>query len=242
MAFRLTCMIPLAAMVMSSTAALAQQQPAPQPDRQPVPAQLDTTRLNRLVAQPQRPSPQPDAPVAMAINWGQVAEDLQRQGRTFQQPSSLALVSQRALPFARPTNPEAADVVNTNLPVLITTVEALQIDETSRVLLFPRPDFYTLSILAPELTIEVVGTRLAHAREQDALSIRRLNATGSDGYRISPTEFGRELNFNRYGAAYSITVECDHPDADPRCTDSAYIRQLANSLVISAGTPTTGGQ
>lgn len=243
MASRLTLMAPVAAMLLASAASSAQQPPTvPQPAGQPLPSRLDTARLSQLVAQPARQEPRPDAPVAMAINWGQVAEDIQQQARTFQRPSSLALVNQTALPFVRPGNPEAAAISTTNLPVLIPGTAALGLDGNARVLLFPRPDFYTLSISGPGLTIEVFGTRLAHARAPDPLSTRRLNATDGDGYRVSATEYGRELSFNRYGAAYSITVECDRPEADPRCGNDAYVRNLADSLIIAAGTPDTGGQ
>ena len=248
---------PLAAMLLVSTASPAQQQTGT-PTRQPVPtqldpAQIDPARINpaRINAaelgqlttnlQPQR-IPQPDAPVAMAINWGQAAEDIQLQARQYQRTSTVAAVGQGNLPFARPTNPEAAGVSDTGLPVLIPGTDALGLDSNARVLLFPRENFYNLSITAPGLLIEVFGTRLAHARAPDPLSTRRLSAGDGNGYRIGATEYGRELSFNRYGAAYSITVECDRPETDARCRNDAYVRGLADSLIIAAGNPASGGQ
>lgn len=238
---------PLAAMLLVSTASPAQQQTGA-PTRQPVPTQIDPAQINparfeQLTTnlQPQQ-IPQPDAPVAMAIDWGQAAEDVQLQARQFQRASTVAAVAQTALPFARPTNPEAAGVANTGLPVLIPGTAALGLDGNARVLLFPREHFYNLSITAPGLLIEVFGTRLAHARAPDPLSTRRLNAGDANGYRISATEFGRELSFNRYGAAYSISVECDRPETDARCRDNTYVRSLADSLIIAAGNPASGGQ
>ncbi|OLF73882.1 hypothetical protein AWH62_06910 [Maricaulis sp. W15] len=251
MTYRSTLWAPLAIILLASPASPAQQQPAT-PARQPAPtqidpsrldtSQLDTSQLTRLTTQPPTREPRPDAPVAMPISWGQAAEDIQLQARQFQRTDTVAAVAQGNLPFARPTNPEAAGVANTGLPVLIPGTAALGLDGNARVLLFPRENFYNLSITAPGLVIEVFGTRLAHARAPDPLSTRRLNAGDSDGYRISQTEYGRELSFNRYGAAYSITVECDSPDSDPRCRTDAYVRNLANSLIIAAGNPASGGQ
>ena len=241
MASRLTLLAPFAAALLASAASPAQQQTMTAQPGQP-PATPDTTRLAQLTTlQPNR-EPRPDAPVAMAINWGQAGEDIQRQAREYQRTSTLTAAVQGNLPFARPTNPEAAAVTATTLPVLIPGTAALGLDGNARVLLFPRPDFYTLSITAPGLVIEVFGTRLAHARTPDPLSTRRLNATDGDGYRVGQTEYGRELSFNRYGAAYSITVECDQPETDTHCRNDAYIRQLANSLIIAAGTPDAGDQ
>ncbi|WP_291845002.1 hypothetical protein [Maricaulis sp.] len=241
MTYRSTLWAPLAAMLLVSTATSAQQQPATQ-TRQPVPSRLDTSQLTRLTTQQPVRDPRPDAPVAMSINWGQVSEDIQLQAREFQRASTVAAIAQSDLPFARPTNPEAAGVADTGLPVLIPGTAALGLDGNARILLFPRENFYNLSITAPGLVIEVFGTRLAHARAPDPLSTRRLNASDSDGYRISQTEYGRELSFNRYGAAYSITVECDGPNSDPRCRTDAYVRGLADSLIIAAGNPASGGQ
>jgi len=64
-----------------------------------------------------------------------------------------------------------------------------------------------------------------------------LRATGPDALRVSATEFGQVASFNRYGAAYSVTLECDDPQTDPRCADDVLVRRLARSLVIAAGSP-----
>lgn len=243
MTSRLTFMAPFAAMLLVTAASPAQQQSAgTPPSGQTVPSRLDPAELRRVALQQPNREPRPDAPVAMTISWGAAGEDVQRQAREYQRTSTFTAAGQGNLPFARPSNPEAAGVVATRLPVLIPGTAALGVDGDARVLLFPQENFYTLSVTAPGLVIEVFGTRLAHARAPDPLSTRRLNATNGDGYRINETEYGRELSFSRYGAAYSITVECDRPTGDPRCASDAYIRNLANSLIIAAGTPGAGDQ
>lgn len=124
--------------------------------------------------------------------------------------------------------------------MLIPASGALGLEEP-RVLLFPFADFYNLSITGPDIVIEVFGTRLAHAVAPDPATARRLRAGGPGGFRITRTRYGQEVTFNRYGAAYSLTIECDAPESDPRCTGEAYARQLADSLLIAAGRPDEGG-
>ncbi|MBR9826469.1 MAG: hypothetical protein GYB36_11805 [Alphaproteobacteria bacterium] len=181
----------------------------------------------------------PDSPRIMPINWGQAREDVQRQSRLtsseFTTTAALRLVQR----FPRPDNQEAAGITETRLPVLMPTIEALGLGETPLTRLFPRENFYTLSIRGPRILIEVFGTRLAHAEPPDAASERRLRARASN-FDISQTRYGIEVNFNRYGAAYSITIECDNPRTDPRCSETNYARRLAETLVIAAGSPGEG--
>ena len=56
------------------------------------------------------------------------------------------------------------------------------------------------------------------------------------------TEYGQELTFNRYGAAYSVTIECDDPRYDPRCNNDIYARQVANGMIVAAGSPDGQGE
>jgi len=53
----------------------------------------------------------------------------------------------------------------------------------------------------------------------------------ADGVVIEHTEFGLDASFNRFGAAYSISLECADP-ADPRCTNDGYIRSLISRLMV----------
>jgi hypothetical protein len=43
--------------------------------------------------------------------------------------------------------------------------------------------------------------------------------------------------FNRHGANYTISVECDKPERDERCTDEKLIRELYQSLTMVGGRP-----
>ena len=182
--------------------------------------------------------PRPDRPRVMPIDWGQVREDLQRQNAQFS--DNFTTAARLPQTFPRPSNNEAAQVARTRLPVLLPPNATLQLANTPRVFLFPQEDFYTASINAPGILIEVFGTRLAHTEAPDPVTLRRLRAQDPDGYRISRTEYGVEVNFNRYGAAYSITIECEFPLSDDRCSELEYGRDLVENIGIVAGSPEEG--
>ena len=165
-------------------------------------------------SQPATRPASPQAPRTIAVNWDQARADARRQGVANNQAAAAVRVAPE---MPRPSNSEAS------------------------VLLFPRTDFYTLSITGDGLVIEVFGTRLAHAVAPDAVTARQLRATGPDELRVSATEYGQVADFNRYGAAYSVTLECDNPQSDPRCADDVLVRRLARSLIIAAGSPGEGG-
>ncbi|MEA1942748.1 MAG: hypothetical protein U9P68_10925 [Pseudomonadota bacterium] len=221
-----------AGLVLASLALGAQSRPATQP------ATLQTTDLPRAVLQ-QAPSPAtPDDPRVMPINWVEARQD----ARTQTQFDTRAVAARRAPRFPQPGNEGAEAVTDTRLPVLIPSSNALGLGADPQTLLFPRENFYTLSITGADILVEVFGTRLAHATAPDDAAGRRLRAGDGDGYRVTATRYGQELSFNRYGAAYSITVECTRPEEDARCTAGDYVRRLADSLLIAAGRPDEGGE
>lgn len=43
--------------------------------------------------------------------------------------------------------------------------------------------------------------------------------------------------YQRHGANYSISVECDKAEADERCGDDAFVRKLYHSLKLVGGRP-----
>ncbi|WP_440957871.1 hypothetical protein ACFELO_11325 [Oceanicaulis sp. LC35] len=189
-------------------------------------ASAQPTRLGAI----QQTQPQPDAPVAVEVDWQAVRRDvLQRQRASF--------TAVRAVPRpVVPGNVTAEEGVATEVPILTPTQDALGFEALANARLFPRGDFYTLVIEAEGMLIEVFGTRLAHAVPPDPLSARHLRGTGEEGYRSTPTAYGREITFHRYNAAYSITLECDAPETDTRCSAPAYGDGLYASLQLMPGT------
>lgn len=225
----------------AQTAETTQQQAQPATLQQVQTQELQTVNptLNQaILRQPLSERARPDRPRLMPVNWAQVQGDLRQQNALV--TGELTTATRLVQRFPRPTNDDALRVTETRLPVLMPTLEALDLGGTPRVLLFPRENFYTLSVRGPRILIEVFGTRLAHTEAPDPASLRRLRARGPSGLDITRTEYGVEVNFSRYGAAYSVTVECDNPLSDPRCTGPDYARRIAETMVIAAGTPNEG--
>ena len=177
------------------------------------------------------------SPVTAPIDWAVMRRDDRSQGA----PGTAAAAAGVAPSFPQPANLGAQAVLRTRLPVLIPTERALGLGGERDAMLFPEENFYTLSISAPDILVEVFSTRLTHASAPEADTQRQLQAVDGDGYSFAQTEFGLELSFNRYGAAYSVSVECAEPDTDTRCIGQDYVRQVAASLLIAAGRPARGG-
>lgn len=58
--------------------------------------------------------------------------------------------------------------------------------------------------------------------------------------KTKPVEFSKSeemmvAEYQRHGANYTISVECDKPTTDKRCTQEGFIRGLYNSLVMVGG-------
>ena len=192
-------------------------------------AQAQTAQPARL-AQPQN-IPRPDQPVAAEVDWDAVRADVARS------QSAGRLTAARPVIFpVLPRNLEAGQSIETEVPILTPSTASLGFERQAEVLLFARGDFYTLVIQGEGVIIEVFGTRLAHAPVEDARTARFLRGSGPEGYRTTRTRSGRELSFNRYNAAYSITLECDAPEQDVRCVEPEYGERLMQSLQVMPGT------
>ncbi|WP_417491175.1 hypothetical protein [Maricaulis sp.] len=226
---------PMALALLASSGTQAQTSAPPRDTTlQPV-AQLSQPALQR---QPAAEPASPESPRTVAIDWDQARADARRQANI---NAEIVAAARLAPELPRPSNRDAGQVANTRLPVLVPNMASLNATQPPTVLLFPRPDFYTLSITGDGLLIEVFGTRLAHAVAPDAITARQLRATDPDALRVSATEYGQVADFNRYGAAYTVTLECDNPQGDPRCADDVLVRHITRSLVIAAGSPGEGG-
>jgi hypothetical protein len=213
----------------SNSSALAQVQPS----RVQRESYLNTAALT-LVQPAQVLSARPDRPRRVDINWTQVTLDFRQQSS---QQNRLLVTANFAQTLPRPVNAAAARVTETRLPVLLPNLAALDLPDGSVSRLFPQADFYTFTLTSDGILIEVFGTRLAHAEAPDPQTARRLQLSDGEGFRVTATEYGRELEFTRYGAAYAVTIECDDPEGDPRCSSEDYARRVARSLLIAAGSP-----
>lgn len=166
-------------------------------------------------------------PHAVAVDWDAARIDAEVQAADPANPVAL-----------RPVNARAADLDQVTLPVLLPARDVVALNgATTR--LFTRANFYTASVIGNGVLIEVFGTRQHHALPPDPATERRIaEARDADGYLLTQGEGSWEAAFNRYGAAYSVTVECADPLAAP-CANGDYARALAAALLIVGGQPET---
>ena len=52
---------------------------------------------------------------------------------------------------------------------------------------------------------------------------------------IERTEYGVDVSFMRFGAAYNMSIACDEPDTDPRCSEAGVAAQIAQLEAIGGG-------
>lgn len=122
--------------------------------------------------------------------------------------------------------------------------------------LYPGDRQYTLTLRRPGQIIEIFGSTLAFTPPEgavipapaplDPLTARRRRAGGPlanalaegterglENIRSERTEYGWDVSFGRFGAAYSVTFVCDDP-ATLECSEAAAV-QFASGLELIGG-------
>lgn len=153
-------------------------------------------------------APPAAAPPAVAIDWESARNDA-RSG-----PNAPARA--RVDGFAASNRDKIARV---SIPVLLPGEPDLMQDLE----IFPSGAFYSASASSRGMGLLITGSGRALA-----------TAAGHQpkpGVNVERSESGMEANFGRYGAAYSVGVDCRRPE-DVRCTDPAYLRGLVARLVV----------
>lgn len=163
------------------------------------------------------------APAALAQPYAEIDWAAARAGQA--QAAGAVLV--------QPANPAAANLGVVRLPVLLPEAAAMRMGGAERAMIFPRENAWALNITGDGVTVEITGTRVAAPRPGPAAAAR---LRAAQDYQTVATETGWEVNFSRYGAAYSVTVECLRP-RDARCTDGDYALGVARSLRVAGGAP-----
>ena len=101
--------------------------------------------------------------------------------------------------------------------------------------LFPNGEFYTVSSTSRGMSFVLNGSgrafplppAIARAMPKASLASR----IPADGIVVEQTEGGVDASFVRFGAAYSISLECAKPRLDDRCKDDAYLRGVISRLM-----------
>jgi len=78
--------------------------------------------------------------------------------------------------------------------------------------------------------LSILGSATALSAPESPLAKRQ----SAQGYVFEKSEDGADLSFSRYGATYTLRLSCHNP-ASARCTDPAFLTQVANDLVVVGG-------
>lgn len=230
-----------------------------QPQREPV-RQLNTDALREALAQRaqggqqtqgtdvQAQEPERDAqgrPVA-PIDWNTAATDMRRDIARMNQDTPSTFVPTQPPPRVPPfRNTPPAELARPRLPVLLpleTEPTATRGDEegggVEGMMFFASDYFYSASFHRRGIMYQITGSRVIHAVENSAaIAGQYMAMTDAQGQLVTRTEYGQELSFNRYGAAYTLLIACSNPDENTECRDENTIRAFAGRLVVAGGSP-----
>ena len=93
------------------------------------------------------------------------------------------------------------------------------------------PDWYAASMKQEGFSVVISGST-RHVTVPGAKAAD-LPEYGKQDLRVNRAEGIAELAFKAYGVIYTISVECEDPEADPHCKEDAYILELADKLLRS---------
>ena len=126
----------------------------------------------------------------------------------------------------------AAAINSVQIPVLLPGDP----DLAANLRIFPNGPFYTVSSKSAGMSFVLMGSgRAFPVAPGTAKGLPGGGLAGripADGIVIDGSEAGISASFNRFGASYSISLECASPLADPRCTSPAYIRGVIGRLMV----------
>lgn len=125
------------------------------------------------------------------------------------------------------------NIENTKLPVYIPSSYAY--DENMSVI--GTENFYTITFPLDKAKVMITGDKTY--QESVPASNPEFKAMMK---ATPPVEFIRAeglmmAEFNRHGVNYVMTIECDKPDSDERCTQTSLISNLYTRLIMVGGRP-----
>ncbi len=167
------------------------------------------------------PPPAPGSSRPLAIDWGTA-------GRLRQSP-----VNERGRGVnAKFITANRAAIDQVQIPVLLPGDP----DLAANLRFFPNGAFYAVSSRTTGMAFLLTGAGKAFpvppgtARGLPGGSLA--GRIPADGILIEHGESGVDASFSRFGAAYSISLACDNPAADPRCAGDAYIKGVIGRLAV----------
>ena len=120
---------------------------------------------------------------------------------------------------------------NVRLPVYLSTSHSYD----KNMLIVSDEGFYSISFVLNGAMVLFEGDRTY----QESVSSKNLEFSKiiqkAKKVEFSKSEEIMMAEFNRHGANYAISVECDNPKTDKRCTDESFVRGLYSSLILVGG-------
>lgn len=203
--------------------ALAQQQRPAAAKPAAKPSFLD--RLTAMVGQSSRPAPaaasDSGGPRALAVDW--------TASKRYAEVSANARGGRVAAGFV---GKNRAAIDSLTVPVLLPGDP----DLVAGLRIFPHGDFYTISSTANGMSFVMTGHSKAYPLPPGAA--RGLGKGGlagripADEIVIEGNESGLNADFTRFGAVYSIALDCRDRLADPRCGSEAYVRGVIARMTV----------
>jgi len=196
----------------------------------------------------QTDQPETDAngrPVA-PIDWNTAATDMRRDIARANPDTPTTFVPSQPLPRVPPfRNTPPSDLARPRLPVLLpleTEPASTRGEEEGGgqdgMMFFASDYFYSASFHRRGIMYQITGTRIVHAVESsETVAGQYMAMTDGEGQLVTRTDYGQELSFNRYGAAYTLLLACSNPEENAECRDEGSIRAFASRLVVAGGSP-----
>lgn len=82
--------------------------------------------------------------------------------------------------------------------------------------------------------LTVLGSRSAIVIDEHSAIYGKFKVDGKSSYTIDFFEDGIDLNFSKFGAAYTLRITCSTA-SDKRCTDTKFIVEAYQSLIAVGG-------
>jgi len=122
-------------------------------------------------------------------------------------------------------------IKNTKLPVYIPN--SLAYDK--KMIVVADKNFYTISFLLEGATLMVAGDRTFQDTVSNSNSDLQKMMKPSSSVEFMEEEGMKSANFNRHGANYELSIECDKPKIDTRCKEDSFLRKLYSKLIMVGG-------
>jgi len=129
-----------------------------------------------------------------------------------------------------------AEIDKIAIPVMLPTDP----DLAANLKIFANGPFYSASSSSNGMSLLIQGSgrsfALAPATARALPNASMASRIPADGIVIEQTEAGLDASFTRFGASYSVALECAKAHADTRCSDPAYVKGvIARMMVVRPG-------